>query len=129
MAAFIGSPAMNFARAQVDEGALVVGSGRWPVPPAARLERGQDVVVGFRPEHVELSGDNRGDALRLPARVDVVEYLGNDELIHAQTDGTEFVALVSSDRSVQPGDTVELTVPSEKLHLFDPETERRIETA
>ncbi len=129
VAAFIGSPAMNFARATIEDGALVTGPARWPVPPRAGLERGQEVLVGFRPEHVELSGTDQGDALKLPARVDVVEYLGNDELVHVQVDGTEFIALVSSEQAVQPGAVVELAVPSEKLHLFDPETERRVDTA
>jgi len=33
------------------------------------------------------------------------------------------VAVVPSERQVKAGDRVELTVPAEKLHLFDPETE------
>ncbi len=127
VAAFIGSPAMNFARARVDEGALVLGSSRCRLPPATRLERGQAVLVGFRPEHLSLADGERGDALRLPARVDVVEYLGHEELIHAQADDTtEIVALISSDRPVRAGEHVELAVPLEKLHLFDPETEERL---
>jgi len=108
---------------------LVVGSARWQVPPGARLERGQEVLVGFRPEHVELSGGDQRDALRLPARVDVVEYLGNEELVHMQVDGAEFVALLSSEKNVRPGESADLVVPSEKLHLFDPETERRVDVA
>jgi ABC-type sugar transport system ATPase subunit len=55
--------------------------------------------------------------------VDVVEYLGNEELLHAQMEGIEVVAVVPSERQVKAGDNVELTVPAEKLHLFDPETE------
>jgi len=129
VAAFIGSPAMNFARAQVDDGALAIGSGRWRLPAGAPFARGQEVLVGFRPEHVELSSGGASGALELPARVDVVEYLGNEELVHIEADGNEFVALVSSDRSVRTGETVALTVPPEKLHVFDPGTERRVEAA
>jgi len=126
VAAFIGSPSMNFAQATVDDGALVVGSIRSPLPATARLERGQEVLVGFRPEHMVLANGDQRDALRMTASVDVVEYLGHEELIHAQTEGAEFVALISSDRMVQEGQRVELAVPSEKLHLFDPETEGRL---
>ena len=43
--------------------------------------------------------------------VDVVEYLGNEELIHAQAEGSEIVALVPSDRQVKPGQDIELGVP------------------
>ena len=129
VAAFIGSPAMNFTRAQVDDGALAIGSGRWRLPAGTRLARGQEVLVGFRPEHVELSGVGAPGALELPARVDVIEYLGNEELVHIEADGSEFVALVSSDRSIRTGETVALTVPPEKLHVFDLGTERRVEAA
>jgi multiple sugar transport system ATP-binding protein len=62
----------------------------------------------------------------LAGNADVVEYLGNEELIHAQAEGNEIVALIPSDRSVKPGDQVELGVPLEKLHVFDPETEQSL---
>jgi multiple sugar transport system ATP-binding protein len=58
--------------------------------------------------------------------VDVVEYLGNEELIHAQAEGNEIVALIPSDRRVKPGQEVELGVPLDKLHVFDPETEKSL---
>ena len=58
--------------------------------------------------------------------MDVVEYLGNEELIHARAEGTEIVALVPSDRQVKPGDQVNLGVPLEKLHMFDPESEKSL---
>ncbi len=126
VAAFIGSPAMNLARARVDDGALVVGPARWTAPASLNLARGQEVLIGFRPEHITVSDSHGEDALRLSAQVDVVEYLGHEELVHAQTEGAEFVALISSDRSVSPGDRVELAVPAAKLHLFDPESEQRL---
>src|ERR687894_397023 len=50
-----------------------------------------------RPEDLEIAnGSGPGNAVRLPAKVEVVEYLGNQELIHAQTEGNEIIALVSS---------------------------------
>jgi hypothetical protein len=36
------------------------------------------------------------------------------------------VALVPSDRRVQQGDSVEFTVPADKLHVFDPESEKAL---
>ena len=64
--------------------------------------------------------------MRLPAKVDVVEYLGNQELLHADVEGHEIIALVPSDRKVQVGDNVELHDAHDKLHLFDPETEESL---
>src|SRR5213082_3359956 len=54
VAAFIGSPAMNFATAKADDGKLVLGgttlhlSGE--AAKAAAQNRGRDLLIGFRPE-------------------------------------------------------------------------------
>jgi multiple sugar transport system ATP-binding protein len=130
VAAFIGSPAMNFARARAENGDVVLGTVKLdaagPVGQAV-TERKSEVVVGFRPEDLELGNGQAGDgAVRIPARVDVVEYLGNLELLHADAEGTEIVALVPSAKRCAPGDKVEFAIAPEKLHLFDPQTEERL---
>src|SRR6476619_7051433 len=72
VAAFIGSPAMNFARARRDNGDVVLGTVKLdaagPVVKAMD-ERGSDVVVGFRPEDLELANGAgpRDDAVQIPA--------------------------------------------------------------
>jgi multiple sugar transport system ATP-binding protein len=130
VAAFIGSPAMNFATATVSDGALKVGgmtlalSGR--PAKAAERRKGKDVLIGFRPEDLQLNGDAGSGAVRIPAKVDVVEYLGHEELLHAHAEGHEIVALVPSDKRVRMGAEVEFSVPNEKLQVFDPETEENL---
>ena len=56
------------------------------------------------------------------ATADVVEYLGNDELLHLSLAGLDLVAIVSSSNVVKPGDVLSLQLPLDKLHLFDSET-------
>ena len=126
VAAFIGSPAMNFQRAAVAEGALALGPTRLELHPGAGLEQGTEVLVGFRPEDLTIANGQDGSALRIAARVDVVEYLGHEQLIHAQTNGKEIVALLSSERELQAGESVELAVSRERLHVFDAGTEQRV---
>src|SRR5437660_1588673 len=127
VAAFIGSPAMNFATAKADDGKLVLGgttlhlSGE--AAKAAAQNRGRDLLIGFRPEDLGLKGDGRADDVHIPAQIDVVEYLGHEELIHAQSEGHEIVALVPSEQKVQAGQEVKFAIQSNKLHVFDPETE------
>jgi multiple sugar transport system ATP-binding protein len=107
VAGFIGSPAMNLV-------------------PAPLVEAGgQDVIAGFRPEHVDL-GDGRSDGLRFDATVDVVEYLGNDKLAHLTRNGTAMVALLPVDCPISDGQTATFTVPRDKLHLFDAHTEHAL---
>jgi multiple sugar transport system ATP-binding protein len=131
VAGFIGSPAMNFATTTVADGALAMGSqqialtGR-PAEIAKQRTSGTSLLMGFRPEHLDIARSEADGVIRIPAQVDVVEYLGNEELLHTQIEGGEVVALVPSDREVKAGDKVDLTIPADKLHLFDPETEKSL---
>jgi multiple sugar transport system ATP-binding protein len=117
---FIGSPSMNIADVKAD-GSSVSGSGMsFPIPSRyGKVDGGRELVAGFRPEHLEL-GD-LSDAAGIRAKADVVEYLGDNELLHVTIDGHEgdVVAIVSSEHRVKPGDVLELKLPLDKLHLFD----------
>jgi multiple sugar transport system ATP-binding protein len=133
VAAFIGSPAMNFATAKSTNGALELGgtklelSGR--ASRAAEQRKGKDLLIGFRPEDLELGAVDGSGTMRIPAKVDVVEYLGHEELLHAQAEGHEILALVPSEKKVQVGDSVEFAISDDKLHVFDPETEESLTAA
>jgi multiple sugar transport system ATP-binding protein len=131
VAGFIGSPSMNFASAKIDGDNLQVGSATLalsdrPAQVAKERKDGSEVMIGFRPEHLELANGTGSGVALLPAKVDVVEYLGNEELLHAQVEGNDIVALVPSDRRVKVGESVDFTIPMDKLHVFDPETERSL---
>jgi multiple sugar transport system ATP-binding protein len=131
VAGFIGSPAMNFATAKAEGKDLMLGSAKLelsgaPARAAETRPDGANLLIGFRPEHIELANGQESSAVRFPATVDVVEYLGNEELIHAQAEGNEIVALLPSEKAVAVGDQIQLAVPMEKLHVFDPETEKTL---
>lgn len=131
VAGFIGSPAMNFATTKSEGKDLMFGGHKLELTgeqakAADSRPDGTEVLIGFRPEHIELANGQSSSAVRFPARVDVVEYLGNEELIHAQSEGSEIVALLPSDKRVAVGDNVDLAVPMEKLHIFDPESEKTL---
>jgi multiple sugar transport system ATP-binding protein len=125
VAGFIGSPAMNFLEVNATgSGDQIVLTGEAVSIPLADQFRGRvnpgPVIMGIRPEHLELvtsapSGSLRGNA-------DVVEYLGNEELIHVNAAGQDIVAVVDSEHRVRPGDALELKVPLDKVHLFDAES-------
>ena len=130
VAGFIGSPSMNFVEVHMDgtgEGARLVGPGDWaiPVPPkyreTATPKVGKTLVAGFRPEHLDI-GESGPGVGSFRARADVVEYLGNEELLHINAADQDIVAIVGSEHRVRPGDIVNLALPLDKLHLFDGET-------
>jgi sn-glycerol 3-phosphate transport system ATP-binding protein len=121
---------MNFATTTTVGKDLMLGGHRLELTgeqarAADTRPDGANVLIGFRPEHIHV-GNGQESAVRFPATVDVVEYLGNDELIHAKTEGNEIVALLPSSERVAVGDSIELAVPMHKLHIFDPESEKTL---
>ena len=132
VAGFIGSPAMNFLRGRVAvdgdavtlglEGIEVALSGR--VAALARSRgAGSDLILGMRPEHFDAAAAETPGTVSVPATVDVVEFLGNEELIHANVAGHDVVALVPASRGVAVGDTVTLVIADSVIHAFDPDTD------
>jgi multiple sugar transport system ATP-binding protein len=126
VAGFIGSPAMNFVEVPADPSVTELHAGgiHIPLPPQYKEALdgvGSRVIVGFRPEHLEL-GEVAGTTATIQGTADVVEYLGNEELLHVSVEGTEIVAIVDSSHRVRPGDVVSLKLPVEKLHMFNAET-------
>jgi multiple sugar transport system ATP-binding protein len=126
VAGFIGSPAMNFVEVTAENGKLKGPEG-WVADLPARLRNavgeasGRRLIAGFRPEHLELKTDET-ETVSIPGHADVVEYLGNEELLHVTGLGHDIVAIVDSDNRVKPGDVLQLILPYSKLHLFDAES-------
>jgi ABC-type sugar transport system ATPase subunit len=82
---------------------------------------GKKLVAGFRPEHLEMS-EVGGNSASFQARAEVVEYLGHEELLHVSAANQDIVAIVESEHHVRPGDIIKLSLPLDKLHLFDSES-------
>jgi multiple sugar transport system ATP-binding protein len=124
VAGFIGSPSMNFIEIPVTAHDLAIGGFTFPIPEGYResiKDAGNNVIAGFRPEHLDL-GELGGPVGTVQGKADVVEYLGNEELLHVSVGEREIVAIVDSSHGVRPGDVVNLKLPTEKLHLFHAET-------
>jgi multiple sugar transport system ATP-binding protein len=91
VAGFIGSPAMNFLAATVEDGKLRTGLGDLPLSDQLRRAiessgAGRDVIVGIRPEDFEdaslVSPENRRHGVTLRASIDVFESLGADVFVY-----------------------------------------------
>ena len=132
VAGFIGSPSMNFVevtavagQAGADPVRLDAPGVTIPIPErmrdAVRAAAGRPLVAGFRPEHFEL-GTTTEQAATVNGVAEVVEYLGNEELLHVKVADRDIVAIVASEFRVRPGQDVALRIPLEKVYLFDPES-------
>jgi multiple sugar transport system ATP-binding protein len=126
VAGFIGSPAMNFipAVAGADGNTLVLDLGQ---PQTITLNRAipanRKLVVGLRPEHLTIAENGEG---KLKVPVALVESTGSTTFVTTATT-PEFVVVVNGRVPITAGQTIGLNFEPEHVHLFDAETEMRIE--
>ncbi len=110
VATFIGSPAMNL----IPSGLIGVG--------------GVGQLVGFRPEHVQL-GNARAGAAHYEGLVEVVEYLGDQQLAHLRLRDAGVVVKLPVEPRLEAGRTATFSVPLEKVLLFDADSQQAVGTA
>jgi multiple sugar transport system ATP-binding protein len=127
VARFVGTPPMNTLPGVVTTSgsgpAVEVADSRFPIPPdlGERLEEGREVVVGVRPEHLEVSA--AGPVL---AKVRAVEWLGHEFLVSATVGDAPVVVRQSGEAMADVGGTVTIDVEPPHVHLFDPESTERL---
>ena len=124
VAGFIGSPAMNFlaSRRVGDEVELTGTSTRVALPAELRASAPAAIVVGVRPEH--LVPESGGIVLRF--RVDTVEALGADSLVHGTFGEATLVVRVDGHATPPVGAELAFSVMPGKLHFFDTATGKRL---
>jgi multiple sugar transport system ATP-binding protein len=120
VATFMGSPAMNILPAKVtNTGVLVAGIAT--VPGKAGVVPGTDISYGIRPDHIVINGEGA-----VPAEVLVVEPTGSETHVTARVAGHE-ITIVSKERlSVSPGQQISVSLISDRAHLFDAQSGRRL---
>ena len=124
VADFVGEPSINFLDGVGTEDGVRLGDAG-TLRCAARIEPGRPVVVGLRPQDCHtVSGKDGG----LTGRVRVFEDLLEFGLATVDLPGLDgrFVAQVDPGRTLTAGDTVTVTAPPDRVHLFDRESGRRI---
>ena len=126
---FIGSPPMSFVpfRGAVAPGdrAVRIGAVDIPLPELREGTSETELVLGVRPENIQLSGD-------APFRAEVIdaEYLGTTQIITLATvAGARVKARISADLNVRPGEHTGLTFRPGKLSLFDKSSGRALRSA
>jgi multiple sugar transport system ATP-binding protein len=134
VAGFIGTPPMNLIEGEVLGGdtpefraghafSVPLGPG-WSAALAGRPAAG--ITLGIRPEDIQRADSARGPAAMLRARVELVELLGGEALVHLAVDGVELTARLPAPVP-RAGSELGLLIPVERAHLFDRETGGRVE--
>jgi len=121
VAGFIGSPPMNLLQGRANGSTFAVDGASLSLPSAA--PRAGELMIGLRPEHAAL----RSDAVGWPLRVEMIEMLGAERLVHGRVGTLPFT--VRQDSTLAPpkiGDTLSLHAAADHLHWFDGASQRRL---
>jgi multiple sugar transport system ATP-binding protein len=120
----IGSPEELYTQPANTFVATFIGSPSMNLIPSGVLGLGRDgALAGFRPEHVQL-GNARPDAASYQAQVEVVEYLGDEQLAHLRLGETPLIAKLPVEPRLEAGSTATFSVPLRRVLLFDAESGR-----
>ena len=128
VAGFIGSPPMNLLDGQAEGRRLRVDGATLPLPQPAPREGA--LRLGVRPEHLALAanGADSADGAAWPLRVDTVEMLGAERLVHGQIGGCALTLRIDATLPAPPpGATVPVWAPAQHLHWFDAAGGQRID--
>ena len=134
VAGFIGSPAMNFLKGSISGDGTAFDGGTFKLNLPASLQTavrpyaGKPVVLGIRPEDVEADPAfvESHPGARVPAKIEVVEPLGSEIFLYLSTGENQVTARVEPSLRFRPEEQITLALNTDKVHLFDAETEKAI---
>ncbi|MGM4913620.1 ABC transporter ATP-binding protein [Rhizobium sp. 768_B6_N1_8] len=124
VAGFVGSPKMNFLKAEVTEiqagkATVVLADDRTvrlAVPLHDLITSGTPVTLGIRPEHFGEMGQGEAD---LTVAVDVAEHLGNTSYIYANFGGEQLIIEQPESRSLGKTERLTVSLSAARTFLFD----------
>ncbi len=136
VATFIGKPGMNVLQGRLQAN----GSGlsfaaqelemEWSSWQEAKLDKpwSGEAGIGVRAEDVILrdSGAAQPAEGSFTAEVSLVEPVGSDSFVEVSRDWLRLLARVNPERQFQRGQTVQVELPAAKLHIFESETDLRL---
>lgn len=129
VAGFVGTPRINFLTCQLlmennrphfvfDNSVLI---GKTSLIP--RL-KGKEYVIGVRPSDLNLAESSDPDAIH--GRVELIEPLGDEILVHFMVGDKLLVAKLDASDEGMVGGEIAVKVDAEKLHVFDSASQERV---
>jgi multiple sugar transport system ATP-binding protein len=129
VAGFIGSPAMNFVPATIENNGAALrvrlsDTLAFNVPESRtaryRPHAGKEVIFGLRPEHItETRGRENGVGQEFAVVLDVVEPMGMETMVYFRINGTEICGRVEPTAAKNSGETMQLRANLDHMHLID----------
>jgi multiple sugar transport system ATP-binding protein len=134
VAGFIGSPAMNFLPVHLDDDRLRTPMGDLPLPAEVRAKlqqagTGRDLIAGIRPEHLKdaalVGADQRAQGLTFQVLVEVLEWLGAEELAYFRVQGARASARELEELAADSGSTDVPQAGDQLVARLDPASRAR----
>jgi sn-glycerol 3-phosphate transport system ATP-binding protein len=123
VAGFIGSPPMNLVRGHASGSTFTAGGQQLPL--ASPAPRDGDLILGLRPEHMELGGG--GGDTSWPVRVQALEMLGAERLVYGTLGDALFTARIDATMAAPRVDeVVNIRAAPGHLHWFDAASTARV---
>lgn len=126
VAGFLGTPQINIFSCEVKNDTLDAGSFNLQIPADLKAclapYAGKKVDLGIRPSDFELAKEGVNS---IPASVDSIEPLGDAYLIYVRV-GEKVVVFKYTGEHAPSEKELPLVPNMAKLHLFDPQTQNRI---
>jgi len=132
VAKFIGTPPMNIFCVRVSDAGDVLEHSGCKVglngsAGALNDYRGREMLMGIRPEHIGEAGDHEWtQTSSLSGKVEIVETVGHEVVVHVRCGDELIVAKLNAHRIPRFGEEIELTMNTEAIHVFDPDTEMTV---
>lgn len=142
-AGFIGSPAMNFLPARLEDDRLLLPMGEIPFHHKFdSSQQSRPLVAGIRPESFSLATDENDPSV-FTTEITLVEWLGAEVFVHFDIKADQhstgglpaglaeeksrpgtfsLIARLDGAGDLGRGDTIRLAIDTDRIHLFDKET-------
>lgn len=124
VAQFIGSPAMNIFKGQMQNEVFSHSDLQLKHPCSSDLQSA--VYLGIRPEKICLENTPGKSMIELEAEISFTEHLGSEQLIYLQKKQASFIAKTTSESSFSKGQNIKVYIPENALHFFDEQQKRII---
>ncbi|MDH3693414.1 MAG: sn-glycerol-3-phosphate import ATP-binding protein UgpC [Gammaproteobacteria bacterium] len=131
VAGFIGSPAMNFLPAKLEDNGKAVQIENGPLLTLASKVNSsgsnRSIVVGIRPEHLVPTPEGA-----IGFAIEMIEALGAESLVHGLlpgnngVNGVDITLRIDAATAIPSESEIRLHVSTDRLHVFDANTGERL---
>lgn len=114
VAQLVGSPRINLVKSERQDGTLHIEKSDLNLPIPPDCETPQEVLLGIRPEDVNIDPDGE-----FSGQVALTEPLGVETVVHIGSQDQTLVCLIPGLMELSKGDEVRFNILHDRLHCFD----------